>query len=202
MENYKFKKSQKFYFFWKRIIDICGSFIGIIVCSVLIWWWVALLIKLTSKGPVFFRQERLGKNKKIFRIFKFRTMRENAPEIAPSDMSIEQQKAMEYKFGNFLRKLSIDETVQIFNVFDGSMSFIGPRPGAAKNEEELVHYRETHIPSAYNVKPGMSGLAQIKMNREHDPKEKSLYDSEYVKNINFWLDVKLFILTFVKLIGR
>ncbi len=64
MKNYQFNKSQKCYFFWKRLIDICGAFVGIIFCSLLIWWWVALLIKLTSKGPVLFRQERVGKHKK------------------------------------------------------------------------------------------------------------------------------------------
>lgn len=202
MENYKFKKSQKFYFFWKRLIDICGSFVGIIFCSLLIWWWVALLIKLTSKGPIFFRQKRVGKNKRVFRIFKFRTMRADAPEIAPSDMTDEQREAMEYKFGNFLRKFSIDETVQILNVLSGKMSFVGPRPGAAKNEEELIRLRESYTPSAFDVKPGISGLAQIKMNRDHDPKEKARLDSEYVKKISFCLDAKLFLMTLFRIKGK
>jgi len=202
MENYKFKNSQKFYFFWKRLIDICGSFVGIIFCSLLIWWWVALLIKLTSKGPIFFRQERVGKNKRVFRIFKFRTMRADAPEIAPSDMTDEQRKAMEYKFGNFLRRFSIDETVQILNVLSGKMSFVGPRPGAAKNEEELIRLRESYTPSAFDVKPGISGLAQVKMNRDHNPKEKARYDSEYAKRIGFCLDAKLFLMTLLRIKGK
>jgi len=202
MEKYRFKKSQKFYFFWKRAIDIFGSLVGIVLCSLLIWWWVVLLIKFTSKGPVFFRQERVGKHKKIFRIYKFRSMRVDAPEIAPSDMTCEQQKAMEYKFGNFLRKTSIDETVQIINVLLGQMSFIGPRPGAAKNEEELIRLRESYYPSAFEVKPGMSGLAQVKMKRDHNPQEKARLDSEYVKKLNFCLDAKLFFMTLFRIQGK
>lgn len=199
MEKYQFKKNQRFYFFWKRLIDVCGAFVGIIVCSLLIWWWVALLIKLTSKGPVIFRQERVGKHKKIFRMFKFRTMRADAPEIAPNDMTDEQQKSMEYKFGTFLRKFSIDETVQILNVLSGKMSFVGPRPGAAKNEEELIRLRELYTPSAFDVKPGISGLAQVKMNRDHNPEEKARYDSEYARIVNFWLDAKLFLMTLLRI---
>ncbi|MDD3999617.1 MAG: sugar transferase [Bacilli bacterium] len=202
MKNYQFNKSQKCYFFWKRLIDICGAFFGIIFCSLLIWWWVALLIKLTSKGPALFRQERVGKHKKTFKIFKFRTMRTDAPEIAPSDITIEQQKAAEFKFGSFLRKFSIDETVQIINILCGEMSFVGPRPGAAKNEEELIRFREFYTPSAYEVKPGISGLAQVKMNRDHNPKEKARFDSEYVENISFWLDVQLFLMTILIIKGK
>lgn len=202
MEKYQFKTDQKFYFFWKRLIDICGAFVGIIFCSLLLWWWVAIIIKLTSKGPICFRQERVGKHKKVFRIYKFRSMRVDAPEIAPSDMTEEQQKAMEYRFGNFLRKTSIDETVQLLNIFSGKMSFVGPRPGAAKNEEELIRLRESYIPSAYEVKPGISGLAQVKMKRDHNPQEKARLDSEYVKKISFCLDAKLFLMTLFRIKGK
>jgi len=202
MKKYQFKTNQKFYFFWKRLIDICGAFVGIIVCSLLLWWWVAIIIKLTSKGPICFRQERLGKHKKVFRIYKFRSMRADAPEIAPSDMTDEQQKAMEYKFGNFLRKTSIDETIQLLNIFSGKMSFVGPRPGAAKNEEELIKLRESYFPSAFEIKPGLSGLAQVKMKRNHSPQEKARLDSEYVKRINFWLDAKLFLMTLFRIKGK
>ncbi len=202
MESYRFKKSQKCYFFWKRLIDICGAFVGIIVCSLLIWWWVILLIKFTSKGPVLFKQERVGKHKKTFRILKFRTMIVDSPEIAPIYMTAEQQKATEFKFGSFLRKYSIDETIQIINVLSGKMSFVGPRPGAAKNEEELIRLRESYTPSAFEVKPGITGLAQVKMNRDHDPKEKARYDSEYARTINFCLDAKLFLMTLLRIKGK
>ena len=87
------------------------------------------------------------------------------PNLAPSDMSGEKQLSMETGFGKFLRKTSIDETVQLLNIFVGHMAFIGPRPGAAINEEELVVAREKYTPNAYDVKPGLSGLAQVKMHR-------------------------------------
>lgn len=129
-------------------------------------------------------------------------MKVDAPEIAPSDMTAEQQKAMEYKFGNFLRKTSIDETVQLLNILSGKMSFVRPRPGAAKTEEELIRLRESYIPSAFEVKPGISGLAQVNMKRDHNPKEKARLDSEYVKKINFLLDAKLFMMTILRIKGR
>ncbi len=190
----KLRKGQKVYLAIRRVLDIIFSGLGLIILS---WFLliIALLIKCTSKGPVFFRQQRVGKNKKIFRIFKFRTMRADAPEVAPSDMSEEQQKAMEYKFGNFLRKFSIDELPQLINIFLGHMSFIGPRPGAAHNEEELIKLREEHLPSAYLVQPGLSGYAQLKMHRDHNPLKKAELDSYYVKHVNFFFDTKLFFQT-------
>lgn len=188
------RTGQKVYLAIRRFLDIIFSGLGLIILSLLLLI-IALLIKCTSKGPVFFRQQRVGKNKKIFRIFKFRTMRADAPEVAPSDMSEEQQKAMEYKFGNFLRKFSIDELPQLINIFLGHMSFIGPRPGAAHNEEELVKLREEHHPSAFLVQPGLSGYAQLKMHRDHNPLKKAELDSYYVKHVNFFFDTKLFFQT-------
>ncbi len=195
------RRGQKFYLAIRRFLDIIFSGLGLILIS---WFLliIALLIKCTSKGPVFFRQERVGKNKKIFRIFKFRTMRADAPEIAPSEMSEEEQKAMEYGFGNFLRKFSIDELPQLINIFLGHMSFIGPRPGAAHNEEELIKLREEHHPSAFLVRPGLSGYAQIKMHRDHDPLKKAELDSYYVAHCNFFFDTKLFFQTLFSIFSR
>lgn len=188
------RRGQKVYLAIRRVLDIIFSGLGLIILS---WFLliITLLIKCTSKGPVFFRQQRVGKNKKVFKIFKFRTMRADAPEVAPSDMSEEQQKAMEYKFGNFLRKFSIDELPQLINIFLGHMSFIGPRPGAAHNEEELIKLREEHHPSAFLVQPGLSGYAQLKMHRDHDPFKKAELDSYYVEHVNFFFDTKLFFKT-------
>lgn len=194
------RKSQRVYLFFKRLVDLVGSLVGIILLSPVLLI-CAIITKCTSKGPIFFRQERLGKNKKVFRIFKFRSMRADAPEIAPSDMTIEQQKAMEYKWGQFMRKTSLDEIPQLFNIFVGDMSFIGPRPGAAHNEEELVKAREAYSPNAYDVKPGLSGYAQTRMNREHDPYEKAKYDHEYVKKMSAWFDIKIFVYTILKIFG-
>ncbi len=122
------------------------------------------------------------------------------PNIAPSEMTEEEQQAMKTKFGTFLRKSSIDETPQLFNIFLGQMAFIGPRPGSAHNEEELVVEREKYSPNAYDVKPGLGGLAQTKMQREHGIEEKASWDHQYASNISLWLDIKLFFASIFKTI--
>ena len=196
------KTSQKIYLPFKRLIGIFGSLIGIVVCFVFLWWWIIPINSIVTKGHPFFVQERIGKNKKVFKLIKFRSMRMDAnPNLAPSDMDENYQKSLETGFGLFLRKTSFDETVQLLNIFVGQMAFIGPRPGAAHNEEELIKMRESYNPSAFFVKPGLSGLAQVKMRREHSPEFKAKYDSEYVKKISFWLDAKLFVLTCLRIFG-
>ena len=196
------KTSQKIYLPFKRFIGIVGSFVGIIVCFVFLWIWVIPVNAIVTKGHPFFVQERIGKHKKVFKLIKFRSMRMDAnPNLAPSDMDASKQLSMETGFGKFLRKTSIDETVQLLNIFIGDMAFIGPRPGAAHNEEELIIAREKYTPNAYDVKPGLSGLAQVKMHREHDPEFKAKWDHEYAKTFNLWLDIKLFVLTVLRLFG-
>lgn len=193
---------QKIYLPFKRIIGIFGSLIGILVCFVFLWWWVIPINVIVTKGHPFFVQKRLGKNKKIFNLIKFRSMRIDAnPNLAPSDMDESRQQSMETGFGKFLRTSSIDETLQLLNIFIGNMAFIGPRPGAAVNEEELIAAREKYNPNAYAVKPGLSGLAQVVMHREHNPEFKAKYDHEYVAKISFFLDVKLFFMTILRIFG-
>jgi len=121
------------------------------------------------------------------------------PNLAPSDMDEETQKSMDTGFGKFLRKTSIDETLQLINIFVGQMAFIGPRPGSAHNEDYLRECREKCLPSAYEVKPGISGYAQIKMKREHDPELKAKWDSKYVERMNFFFDCGIFFYTILKL---
>lgn len=196
------RKSQKFYLIIKTIIGILGSFIGILVCFPLLYWWIFIVNLFVTKGHPFYVQKRLGKHKKVFGLIKFRSMRVDAPEVAPSDISEETQKSMETGFGKFLRKTSLDETPQLLNIFIGQMAFIGPRPGAAKNEEELVRLRESYTPNAFDVKPGLGGWAQLKNNRSHDPEQKALLDHEYVKNISLWLDIKIFVLTILHIFGK
>ncbi len=196
MKNFELKKSQKIYLPFKRLIDILGSIVGIVLCSSFVWWWTFLINLFVTKGHPFFIQYRYGKNKKVFGLIKFRSMYVNSnPNISPSKMSVDEQRSMETKFGRFLRKSSIDETLQLFNIFIGQMAFIGPRPGSAKNEEELVQARESYNPSAFVVKPGLSGYAQVKMKRAHNPQEKAKYDSEYVKRMSLWFDAKIFVYT-------
>lgn len=189
-------KAQKLYLPFKRLIGIIGSLIGIVFCLAVLWWWVLPVNIIVTKGHPFFAQKRIGKKKKVFTLVKFRSMKYNAnPNLAPCNMQENAQKDMETGFGKFLRVSSIDETLQLFNILGGNMAFIGPRPGAAINEEELIVEREKYTPNAYNVKPGLSGLAQVKMKRHHNPAEKAKYDYEYVKNLSFCLDIKLFIQT-------
>ena len=197
------KVAQKVYLPIKRIIGIIGSLVGIIVMFVLLWWWILPINSIVTKGHPFFVQQRLGKNKKVFGLLKFRSMKIDAnPNLAPSQMCENTQKSMETKFGSFLRKTSFDETPQLLNILIGDMAFIGPRPGAAINENGLVIEREKYNPNAYFVKPGLSGLAQVKMRREHDPVLKARFDHEYVVQLSLWLDVKLFFLTIFRLFKR
>lgn len=196
------RTSQKIYLPFKRLIGLFGSIIGIVFCFVLLWWWVIPVNAIVTKGHPFFIQERYGKHEKVFKMIKFRSMKLSAdPNLAPSDMSVETQKSMDTGFGKFLRKTSIDETPQLLNIFVGQMAFIGPRPGSAHNEEFLRECRKNTTPSAYDVKPGISGYAQIKMKREHDPEFKAKWDSEYVKRMSLWFDTKVFIYTFLKVFG-
>ena len=196
------KTSQKIYLPFKRFIGIFGSIIGIIVCFALLWWWIIPVNAIVTRGNPFFVQERYGKHKKVFKMVKFRSMKNTVnPNLAPSDMDENTQKGMYTKFGKFLRKTSIDETPQLFNIFVGQMAFIGPRPGSAHNEEYLRECREKYTPNAFDVRPGISGYAQIKMKREHDPEFKALWDSKYVERMSFWFDVKLFVYTILKVFG-
>ncbi len=195
--------SQKLYLPLKRFIGICGSAVGIIVCFSLLWWWILPINAIATKGHPIFVHPRVGKNKKTFGLIKFRSMRVDAdPNLAPSRMAENTQKSMETGFGKFLRKTSLDETLQLINIFKGDMAFIGPRPGAAINEEDLIVEREKYNPSAYAVKPGLSGLAQVKIHREHDPVKKAKLDHEYVVNLSLWLDIKLFVLTCLRVFLR
>ena len=190
------RTSQKIYLPFKRIIGILGSFVGIIVCFSLLWWWIIIVNAIVTKGHPFFVQERYGKNQKIFKILKFRSMRLDVdPNIAPSEMDEESQRALETSFGSFLRKTSLDETPQLLNIFIGQMAFIGPRPGSAHNEEYLRECRLQYTPNAFDVKPGISGYAQVKLQRGHVPGSKAEYDHIYVTKMSLWFDIKIFIAT-------
>lgn len=196
------RTSQKIYLPFKRLIGIFVSLIGLIVCIALLWWWIIPINAIVTKGHPFFAQERIGKHKKVFKMIKFRSMRTDVnPNLAPSDMNEQSQKDMSTKFGKFLRATSIDETPQLLNILVGQMAFIGPRPGSAHNEEFLVECREKYTPNAYDVKPGISGYAQVKMKREHNPEFKAKWDSEYAKRMNFFFDCGIFFYTMLKLFG-
>lgn len=191
-DTFTFKKHQKVYLFFKRAMDIFGSFLGIILLSWLMLI-LAIITKCTSKGPALYKQKRIGKHEKLFTMLKFRSMRADAPAIPPSELSDDEQLAMTTKWGHFMRRTSLDELPQLFNVFVGHMSFIGPRPQQVKeNEPKCYAARMSFTPNAFEVRPGICSLAIIKMHRSHDPKEKGKYDSEYVQKISFKMDAHVF----------
>lgn len=166
-------------YFFKRFFDIIISFLGLILCA-LPMIIVAIAIKCDSKGPVFFKQKRIGKNKKIFKILKFRTMYTETPPDAPTHELADPKKWIT-KVGGFLRKTSLDEIPQIFNIFVGHMSIIGPRP-ALWNQDDLIAERDKY--GANNIKPGLTGLAQISGRDELEIPVKAKIDGEYVEKLN------------------
>ena len=199
--HWKFKGHQKFYFFWKRAAGIFGALLALIL-SIPLFIIAIIGIKCSSKGPILFKQTRIGKNKKPFTLYKFRSMRVDVPNVAPEDITEETQRDMTTKFGRFLRKTSIDELPQLFNILAGQMAFIGPRPSQPEDVEgDLIAARESFTPNAYEVKPGLSGLAQIQMHRDHNIQKKAELDSYYVEHISLALDAKIFFKTVLLLFG-
>ncbi len=197
------RTSQKIYLPFKRFFDIVFSIIGIIVCSILLWWWVLLVNTIICKGHPFFKQYRIGKNEKPFKLIKFRTMKlEYSSDITGEFTYITSE--MTTKFGRFLRKTSIDETPQLINIFLGSMSFIGPRPLIVDLDEytnvtTLNIRRENH---AIELKPGLSGLAQIKGRSGMSSITRGNYDGEYFQKLSFFMDIKIFFYTIFHIFGK
>lgn len=173
--------------FFKRVIDLWLSFWGIIFLS-LPMLVIALAIKCDSKGPVFFKQKRVGIHKKTFNILKFRTMRTDTPHDAPTH-ELKDPKKWITKVGGFLRKTSLDELPQIFNIFAGQMAIIGPRP-ALWNQDDLVEERDKY--GANDIKPGLTGWAQINGRDELEIPVKAALDGEYVRKMSFLFDCKCF----------
>lgn len=179
-------------FFLKRLGDIILSFLGIIIFA-LPMLIIAIAIKIDDPGPVIFKQNRVGKNKKIFRLYKFRSMKVNTPDI-PTHL-LENPEQYISKIGKFLRKTSLDELPQIYNIFTGKMSIIGPRP-ALWNQDDLIAERDKY--EANGVRPGLTGWAQINGRDELEIPVKAKLDGEYVQRLNsgkfkgFAIDVKCF----------
>ena len=187
---------------FKRLLDILVSIPMIILCAIFLWPWIIIINLFASKGHPFFAPIRLGKDKKPFKMFKFRSMRIDAPIIPPYEMSDEQRESYETGFGKFLRKTSLDETLQFINVLIGDMSLVGPRPGAAENEDILTNARDSYNPSPYLIRPGITGYSQVYMKRQHDAMSKAWFDSQYVQIMSFKLDFKIFVKTFLFLRGK
>ncbi len=173
--------------FGKRLLDIILSGCGIIVLSP-VYLLTALAIKVDDPGPVFFRQKRVGKGKSHFHILKFRSMKMCTPKDTPTHL-LEDPEQYITRVGKILRKTSIDELPQIFQIFTGKMSVIGPRP-ALWNQFDLIAERDKY--GANDVRPGLTGWAQINGRDELPIDVKARLDGEYVQNLSFLFDCKCF----------
>lgn len=169
----------------KRVLDFLISLIALIVLSPL-FLIIAIWIKINSKGPVFFKQKRVGKNKKLFKIYKFRSMRSDTPSDMPTHL-LNDPEAFITASGEFLRKTSLDELPQLINIVKGEMAIIGPRP-ALWNQYDLIEERDKY--RANDVRPGLSGWAQINGRDELEIPVKAKLDGDYVNNISFMFDLK------------
>jgi O-antigen biosynthesis protein WbqP len=177
-----------------RLKAVLDFLLAIVLLIGLGWLLIlaALLIKLESKGPIIFRQERVGKDGLLFILFKFRSMRTDAPNVSTEEL---RRLGIDpiTRFGRLLRKTSVDELPQLFNILRGEMSFIGPRP-ALPSQTDVNTLR--HEMGVHAVRPGISGLAQVMGRDDLDTGTKVRYDAEYCDNISLAFDLKLFWLTF------
>ncbi|RYS85550.1 sugar transferase, partial [Leuconostoc lactis] len=182
--------------FLKRFLDTSVA----IILGVLLSWLlviVAILVKLTSKGPIFFKQERFGLNSKPFTLYKFRSMTNGAPVKANSEF--EDITSYVTPFGMLIRKTSIDELPQLLNIIKGDMSFIGPRPLAITDKKVLVLRKKS---GADQVRPGISGLAQVNGRNNITDENKAAYDAKYANNQSIQLDTLLIIETIISVVKR
>ncbi len=172
---------------FKRVLDLLVSGLGILILSPILLMLV-IVIKLDSPGPILFKQKRVGLHKKHFNILKFRTMRIDTPKDTPTHL-LENPEQWITKVGGFLRKTSLDELPQIFNIFAGQMSIIGPRP-ALWNQYDLIEERDQY--GANDILPGLTGWAQINGRDELEIPIKARLDGEYVEKMSLWFDIKCF----------
>lgn len=183
------------YHYIKRILDFVIAISGFVILLP-IYLVVSCCIKLTSAGPVHFKQERVGENDQRFIIYKFRTMRVDTPKDVPTHM-LDNPDTYITSVGKFLRKTSLDELPQILNIIKGDMSIVGPRP-SLPNQEDLNALRREN--GSIKLKPGLTGLAQIKGRDELPIDVKASYDGDYAKEVSFSNDVKIFFGTIISVV--
>ncbi|WP_339180180.1 sugar transferase [Oceanobacillus sp. FSL W7-1293] len=179
----------------KRIVDIVLSALGIIILSPF-YLLLIIAIKIDSRGPILFKQKRVGQGKQYFNILKFRTMRIDTPKDTPTHLLKDPDQYIT-KVGKFMRKTSLDELPQIWNILIGNMSIVGPRP-ALWNQYDLIEERDKY--RANDVKPGLTGLAQISGRDELPIDVKAKIDGEYVKKMGVFMDIKCFLGTFISVV--
>lgn len=182
--------------FLKRFFDLLlAIFLFIILLLPLVI--IALIVKLTSKGPILFIQERYGRNSRPFKLYKFRSMTDSAPQIANSKFTDIQNYIT--PFGMFIRKTSLDELPQLWNIIKGDMSFIGPRP-LAITDINVIKLRKQN--GGDSVLPGISGLAQVNGRNNLSDEDKAAYDAKYAAHLSFRVDMVLTMETFVSVLKR
>ena len=178
---------------FKRFFDLILSLVGLIVLSPVLLL-TALAIKLDSKGPVMFTQKRVGKDKKYFRMYKFRSMYIDTPHDMPTHL-LESPEKYITRVGKIIRRTSIDELPQLFNIIKGDMAIIGPRP-ALYNQDDLVAERDRY--NANSVRPGLTGWAQINGRDELPIPVKAQLDGEYVRRMSLAFDARCILGTVLK----
>lgn len=183
----------------KRCIDFVGSLIGIVVLSP-VFLVIAIMIKTSSKGPVFFKQKRLGKDGKVFKIIKFRTMIVNAEHIGDGLRVREGDDPRITKIGRVLRKTSLDELPQLLNVLNGSMSLVGPRPPATYHPYAGYKAYPDWAKKRFQMRPGITGLAQATVRNSASWDERIRIDNQYVDRFNIWLDIKILCMTVMRVV--
>lgn len=188
--------SRHHYRYLKRLIDIVGSVIGLFILFLPLCL-VALVIYVDDPGPVFFRQYRVGLYGKRFRVYKFRSMKTHTPKYM-STMNVKDPTRYITRIGKWIRKLSIDELPQLFNVLIGNMSFVGPRP-LISDEYEIHQVRMKY--GVYTTKPGITGLAQIHGRDMVSPVDKVRWDVMYLEKYGFWNDIKILLATIPAILG-
>ena len=179
------------YGFLKRFFDIVLSLVAIIVFS-----WLLIIIAVAvveDKGNILFKQKRIGKNKKEFYIYKFRTMKVSTPKDVPTHL-LDNPESYITKIGGFLRKTSLDELPQLFNILKGDMSIVGPRP-ALWNQFDLIALRDEN--GSNSVRPGLTGWAQVNGRDELPIDVKAGFDGEYIKKMSIIFDIKIILMTVV-----
>lgn len=190
----------KIHNFLKRVFDLIFGIIGLILVLPILLF-VAIAIKIDSKGSIFFKQARLGKHKKPYMIYKFRSMIENAENMGTGIFNMKNDSRVT-KVGQFLRNSSIDELPQFINIIKGDMSFVGPRPPVTYELGDLDNLPK-EFEDRFRVKPGVTGLAQITGRNELSWDEKVIYDNKYIDSFYKWgilLDIKIILLTILKVL--
>lgn len=188
---------KKVYTVFKRFMDIVLSIIGLIIISPILLI-VSLAIKIDSKGPVIFKQERIGKDGKVFKIYKFRSMVVGAEKMGTGVYSKKGDSRVT-RVGKFIRMTSIDELPQLVNILKGEMSFIGPRPVLTYHPWKYEEYTPEQL-KRFEVRPGVTGLAQIHGRKQVEWEKRIKYDVEYVEKLGLWLDIKIFFITIYKVL--